>query len=63
MEGTPDAVATELKQVLEELKGEVGDRKRKNLQVLRQKSFDAVAKGGETQRGIKDLLEYASGSA
>ncbi|KAG8854670.1 hypothetical protein FRB96_007355 [Tulasnella sp. 330] len=61
VEGTPDAVAAELRQVLVELESKVGERRRKNLQVLRQKSLEAVADGGEAQKGIQDLLRYASG--
>lgn len=62
VEGTPNAVAAELRQVLAELNGEVGEHKRKNLQVLRQKSLEAVAEGGEVQQAMHVLLSYASGS-
>ncbi|KAG8996339.1 hypothetical protein FRB94_008385 [Tulasnella sp. JGI-2019a] len=61
VEGTPAAVTAELKQILSEIKGEVGERKRKNLQVVRQQTFDALAEGGEVRKDMHALLKLAYG--
>ncbi|KAG8849862.1 hypothetical protein FRB96_000607 [Tulasnella sp. 330] len=63
IEGTPMAVAEEFKQILSEMKSEVGDRKRKNLMALRQGTFDALKEGGEVQKDMRACLRFLSGEA
>ncbi|KAG8995280.1 hypothetical protein FRB93_001174 [Tulasnella sp. JGI-2019a] len=60
VQGTPAAVAAEFRQVLSEINGEVGKRRRKNLEVLRQKMFDALAEGGDVKKDVQALLKFAS---
>lgn len=62
MEGTTEAVAAEMKQILEEMKGSVGERKRKNLNVLRQAMLGSLVEGGETSIGLSGLSKYIAGS-
>ncbi|KAG8993987.1 hypothetical protein FRB94_010223 [Tulasnella sp. JGI-2019a] len=61
VDGTPQAVATEFKRVLSELKGEVSERKRKNLQAVRQQTLEALAEDGEVKKEVQALLKWASG--
>ncbi|KAG8985398.1 hypothetical protein FRB95_004919 [Tulasnella sp. JGI-2019a] len=63
IEGTPEAVAAEFKQILSEIKSDVGERKRKNLAVLRQQTFDALAEDGEVKGDVRALVEFASSNA
>jgi len=46
-----------------EIKGDVSERKRKNLMALRQKVFDALKDGGEVQKDILACLKLASEDA
>ncbi|KAG8870885.1 hypothetical protein FRB97_009269 [Tulasnella sp. 331] len=63
VEGTPDAVTAELKQILIDLKGEVGERKRKNLEAVRKQTLDALSEGGEVRKDVQAVLKLASGDA
>ncbi|KAG9002475.1 hypothetical protein FRB94_003835 [Tulasnella sp. JGI-2019a] len=56
VEGTSEAVAAEFKQVLADLKGEVGDHKRRNLQKLHQQFVDAMREGGQCEGDLRELL-------
>ncbi|KAG8849861.1 hypothetical protein FRB96_000606 [Tulasnella sp. 330] len=58
IEGTPAAVAAEFKQVLSEIKGPVGERKRKNMMDLRQKMMDALKEGGEVRKDVYACLRF-----
>lgn len=60
IEGTLDAVADEVKQVLAEVKGPTGERKRRNLDALRLQTMDAVAEGGDGTVELQKLLDFAS---
>ncbi|KAG9007968.1 hypothetical protein FRB94_008292 [Tulasnella sp. JGI-2019a] len=60
IEGTPEAVASEFNQVLVEIKGEIGQRKRKNLEAVRQRLLDATKEGGEAEVDLKRVLNLAS---
>ncbi|KAG8840548.1 hypothetical protein FRB96_009063 [Tulasnella sp. 330] len=46
VEGTSEAVAAEVEQVLADLGGPVGERKRKNLGIVRRKMLDDMREGG-----------------
>ncbi|KAG8864346.1 hypothetical protein FRB96_006168 [Tulasnella sp. 330] len=63
VEGTPAAVAAEFRLILSEMKGEVGERKRRNLQVVRQQTLDALKVGGEVEKDMRACLRFASGEA
>ncbi|KAG8874086.1 hypothetical protein FRB97_006176 [Tulasnella sp. 331] len=60
IEGTPAAVATEFKQILSEIKGAIGERKRGNLMALRQQMFEALKEGGEVQSDMDACIKLAS---
>ncbi|KAG8991572.1 hypothetical protein FRB94_012431 [Tulasnella sp. JGI-2019a] len=60
VEGTPEAVAAEFKQVLTDIKGPVGERKRKNLNVIRQQILDDMKVGGECHVALKGLLDLGT---
>ncbi|KAG9026666.1 hypothetical protein FRB95_008565 [Tulasnella sp. JGI-2019a] len=59
IEGTPEAVASEFHQVLVEVNGVVGQRKRKHLQVVRRRLLHAMNEGGEAEVDLKKLLDLA----
>jgi len=59
VEGTAEALEAELKEVLIQLAGEVGERKRNNLQAVRQSILDAMAEGGEVEGELKELMSFA----
>ncbi|KAG8845874.1 hypothetical protein FRB96_002242 [Tulasnella sp. 330] len=59
VEGTPAAVAAEFKQVLSEIKGAFGERKRENLMALRQEIFDALKEGGEAQKDMRPCSQLS----
>ncbi|KAG8845877.1 hypothetical protein FRB96_002245 [Tulasnella sp. 330] len=63
VEGTAEAVVAEFKQVLSEIKGEVGKRKRTNLMALRHQTFEALKEGGEVQKEVRACLKLAAGEA
>ncbi|KAG8877990.1 hypothetical protein FRB98_006415 [Tulasnella sp. 332] len=60
---TAEAVTAEFKQVHSEIKGDVGERKRKNLMILRQKTFNALKEGGEVEKNAHSCLEFLSREA
>jgi len=60
IEGTEEAVAAEVEQIVKDLKGEVGDRKRKNLERVRRETFEALAEGGDAYVATKELLQYGA---
>lgn len=60
VEGTKEALAGELKRVFQELGGEIGQRKAKNLEALREKLRDSLTEGGEVDDDIKGCIAYAS---
>lgn len=51
-------MAQEFRQVLTELGGEVGDRKRKNLDALRERVSKELAPGGPVDKEIGELLTF-----
>ena len=55
--GTPEAVAEEFKGVLKDLKGPVGERKLKNLLVIREQFREAMKKGGEVDTDLAAVLK------
>ncbi|KAG8878583.1 hypothetical protein FRB98_006052 [Tulasnella sp. 332] len=61
IEGSPAALTAEFKQIISEIKGDVGERKRKNLMALRQQTFNALKEGGEVQKDMRACLHLASG--
>lgn len=63
VEGTDEAVGEEIKQVLKALKGPVGERKRKNIEDVRQRFTDALAQGGLSDLALKELVAFGSPSA
>lgn len=58
IKGTSEALAVEFNQVLTDLRGEIGERKRKNLEVLRKGVLEALAEGGEVARESREALNY-----
>ncbi|KAG8920316.1 hypothetical protein FRC00_010205 [Tulasnella sp. 408] len=58
--GTNEAVAAEIEQIVEDIKGEVGKRKRSNLATLRESVLLGVKEGGDCYQAIDQLLAYAS---
>ncbi|KAG8991571.1 hypothetical protein FRB94_012430 [Tulasnella sp. JGI-2019a] len=60
VEGTPEAVAAEFKQILADIKGPVGERKRKNLGAIRQRILEDMKAGGECHTAIKGLLDLGT---
>ncbi|KAG8874198.1 hypothetical protein FRB97_006085 [Tulasnella sp. 331] len=60
VEGTPDAVAAEMKHVLSDINSEVGERKRRNLEVVRHEMLEAMKKGGEAETELEKLLNLFS---
>ncbi|KAG9007266.1 hypothetical protein FRB93_008089 [Tulasnella sp. JGI-2019a] len=60
VEGTPEAVAAEFKQVLAEINGPVGERKQKNLNIIRQQFLDASKQGGEAEIALKGLADLGA---
>ncbi|KAG8876178.1 hypothetical protein FRB97_004356, partial [Tulasnella sp. 331] len=63
VEGTSEAVAAEIEQVLADLVGSVGERKRKNLGVVRQKMLDDMKEGGVCDMALKGLLDLVPTNA
>lgn len=59
VEGTSAAVTTEVEAILAEMNGEVGLRKRRNLEVLRERCLGALAPGGEVDVDMRGLLEFS----
>jgi len=63
VEGTPEALAAEVKQVLEEIKSPVGERKKRNLLALRERFVREMAsdeEGGSVGGAVKDFLAFVS---
>ncbi|KAG8921227.1 hypothetical protein FRC03_000375 [Tulasnella sp. 419] len=58
VEGTDEAIKHEIKQILSDLKGEVGDRKRKNVLAVQKMFRESVQTGGEADLALGSLLEY-----
>lgn len=60
VEGTPDALAAEVKQVLSELKegNSVGERKKVNLMALREQTLNAMSDGGEAEVALKEFMAF-----
>lgn len=61
MQGTNEAIAAEVEQVLGHLKGEVGNRKRRNLKVVRDELAEAVKDGGAIDQTLDRLVKVARG--
>jgi len=59
VEGTPEAVAAEFKQILVDLKGKVGDCKRKNLHALNQQFLEALKHDAEAETNLRAFLKWA----
>lgn len=55
VQGTTEAIVTEVEHVLAEMKGAVGERKRKNLQALRQEVLGSLAEGGDATVALRGL--------
>ncbi|KAG8907629.1 hypothetical protein FRC01_007614 [Tulasnella sp. 417] len=60
IDGSNDAVKAEIKQIAEDIKGEVGERKRQNLAAFREKILAELAEGGDSYEAIDHLITYAS---
>jgi len=60
IEGTDEAIAQEIKGVLEQLKGEVGERKRSNALDVRKMFVDAAKPGGGSWNGLRELVNFGS---
>ncbi|KIO31897.1 glycosyltransferase family 1 protein [Tulasnella calospora MUT 4182] len=58
--GTTEAVEAEIKQIAEDINGEVGERKRHNLAALREKILTELKEGGDSYEAIDRLIAYAS---
>ncbi|KAG8875948.1 hypothetical protein FRB97_004599 [Tulasnella sp. 331] len=63
VEGTPDAISRELGDILTGLKGEVGERKLRNLRAVRRKLLDEMSEGGDVETDFGDLLRFVSAYA
>lgn len=55
-----EAITVEVEQILEDLKGQVGERKKKNLETLRRRIFAGFEEGGETTTAMKALVDFGS---
>lgn len=58
--GTDEAIAEEVQQVIDDLKGDVGARKRKNLDRVRRETFDALEIGGPAYMATRELVAYGT---
>ncbi|KAG9045077.1 hypothetical protein FS837_007066 [Tulasnella sp. UAMH 9824] len=58
--GTDEVIAAEIRQVVADLKGEVGQRKRKNIEAVQKKFLEAKAPGGSADLALKALVEFGT---
>lgn len=58
--GTDEAVASEFEHILSDLKGPVGDRKRKNLAAVRAQLLQDLEEGGDADREVRELLNFGA---
>ncbi|KAG8975328.1 hypothetical protein FRC05_005887 [Tulasnella sp. 425] len=58
--GTDEAIAAEIRQILADLKGEVGQRKRRNILAMQRKFLEAKAPGGSADLALKALVEFGT---
>ncbi|KAG9008058.1 hypothetical protein FRB90_009133 [Tulasnella sp. 427] len=60
IEGTNEAVAAEVGEIVRDISSEIGDRKRQNLTMLRERVLGAIEEGGESYMEIDRLIAYSS---
>lgn len=53
-------MAAEVQQVITDLKGEVGARKRENLDKVRRDAFASLDEGGDAYLAMKELVIYGT---
>lgn len=58
IERTPEAIKEEVNQVLADLSGAEGERKRRNLEIVRQEFVEAMKPGGEVDAEVRCLSEF-----
>ncbi|KAG9049176.1 hypothetical protein FS837_010995 [Tulasnella sp. UAMH 9824] len=58
--GTDEALASEIEHILSDLKGPVGDRKRKNLTAVRAQLLQDHAEGGDADLEVRRLLDFGA---
>ncbi|KAG8909790.1 hypothetical protein FRC01_006722 [Tulasnella sp. 417] len=60
VEGTDEAIAQEIAGIVEDLKGPVGERKRRNLVAVRSKLLADLAKGGDADAEVQKLINFGT---
>jgi len=60
IEGTEEAVSAEIEQVIADLDGDVGARKKRNLEQLRHNMMQSMEEGGESHREIGNLIDFGT---
>ncbi|KAG8905658.1 hypothetical protein FRC00_013124 [Tulasnella sp. 408] len=58
--GTDEALASEIENILLDLKGPVGDRKRKNLAAVRAQLLQDLEEGGDADLEVRKLLDFGA---
>ncbi|KAG8927744.1 hypothetical protein FRC01_006990 [Tulasnella sp. 417] len=58
--GTDEAIAAEIRQVVADLKGEVGQRKRMNIEAVQRQFLEAKTPGGSADLALKALVEFGT---
>lgn len=59
IEGTEEAISTEIRDIVRDMLGAVGNRKRKNLEVVRDELVASLRSGGSVDQQTGDILDYA----
>ncbi|KIO21440.1 hypothetical protein M407DRAFT_28961 [Tulasnella calospora MUT 4182] len=60
VEGTDEAIAQEIAGIVEDLKGPVGERKRRNLAAVRSQLLADLAKGGDADAEVQKLINFGT---
>ena len=60
--GTQDAIAAEVTQIIDDLRGEVGARKRRNFDNVRAKFLNELGEGGAVHQALEDIVMLAASS-
>lgn len=60
VKGTDEAVASEIEHIISDLKGPVGDRKRRNLAAVRAQLLQDLAPGGDADLEVLKLLDFGT---
>lgn len=58
--GTDEAVASEVEHIISDLKGPVGDRKRRNLAAVRAQLLQYLSKGDDADLEVQRLLDFGA---